>query len=150
MSILIYKIYLLYYKYHIAIREAKMKINNSRYSLAMANNGRLGGLAKGRNYDNKRRKVQELYISNINITQNEIANICGVTQAFVSINTRSQALKALKYSKKYTIQELLKLNDEQFEALTLQDDMLQDLEKMERIKQSDDYKQLKRDKLLKF
>lgn len=127
-----------------------MKINNSRYGLAMASNGRLGGLAKGRNYDNKRRKVQELYISNINITQSEIANICGVTQAFVSINTRSQALKALKYAKKYTIQELLKLNDEQFEALTLQDDMLQDLEKMERIKQSDDYKQLKRDKLLKF
>jgi len=127
-----------------------MKINNSRYSLAMANNGRLGGLKKGRNYDFKRRQAQELYIANISITIKEIAEKLGVSIGFVSDCTKKQVIKRLRYSQNHTIQDLLKLNDEQFEALTLQDDMLQDLEKMERIKQSDDYKQLKRDKLLKF
>lgn len=127
-----------------------MKINNSRYSLAMANNGRLGGLTKGRNYDFKRRQAQELYIANISITLKEISEKLGVSIGFVSDCTKKQIIKRLRYSQSHTIQDLLKLNDEQFEALTLQDDMLQDLEKMERIKQSDDYKQLKRDKLLKF
>ena len=127
-----------------------MKINNSRYSLAMANNGRLGGLTKGRNYDFKRRQAQELYIANISITIKEIAERLGVSVGFVSDCTKKQIIKRLRYSQSHTIQDLLKLNDEQFEALTLQDDMLQDLEKMKRIKNSDDYKQLKRDKLLKF
>lgn len=127
-----------------------MKINNSRYSLAMANNGRLGGLEKGRSYDNKRRQAQELYIANISITIKEIAEKLDVSIGFVSNCTKKQIIKRLRYSQSHTIQDLLKLNDEQFEALTLQDDMLQDLEKMERIKNSDDYKQLKRDKLLKF
>ena len=127
-----------------------MKINNSRYSLAMANNGRLGGLTKGRNYDFKRRQAQELYIANISMTLKEISEKLGVSIGFVSDCTKKQIIKRLRYSQSHTIQDLLKLNDEQFEALTLQDDMLQDLEKMERIKQSDDYKQLKRDKLLKF
>ena len=127
-----------------------MKINNSRYSLAMANNGRLGGLTKGRNYDFKRRQAQELYIANISITIKEIAERLGVSVGFVSDCTKKQIIKRLRYSQSHTIQHLLKLNDEQFEALTIQDDMLQDLEKMERIKQSDDYKQLKKSKLLKF
>ncbi|WKL16835.1 hypothetical protein QYQ99_04700 [Comamonas testosteroni] len=127
-----------------------MKINNSRYSLVMASNGRLGGLAKGRSYDNKRRQAQELYIANISITIKEIAEKLGVSVGFVSDCTKKQIIKRLRYSQSHTIQDLLKLNDEQFEALTLQDDMLQDLEKMKRIKNSDDYKQLKRDKLLKF
>ena len=127
-----------------------MKINNSRYSLAMANNGRLGGLTKGKNYDFKRRQAQELYIANISITIKEIAERLGVSVGFVSDCTKKQIIKRLRYSQSHTIQDLLKLNDEQFEALTLQDDMLQDLEKMKRIKNSDDYKQLKRDKLLKF
>lgn len=127
-----------------------MKINNSRYSLAMASNGRLGGLTKGRNYDFKRRQAQELYIANISITIKEIAERLGVSVGFVSDCTKKQIIKRLRYSQSHTIQDLLKLNDKQFEALTLQDDMLQDLEKMERIKNSDDYKQLKRDKLLKF
>lgn len=127
-----------------------MKINNSRYSLAMANNGRLGGLTKGRNYDFKRRQAQELYIANISITIKEIAERLGVSVGFVSDCTKKQIIKRLRYSQSHTIQDLLKLNDEQFEALTLQDDMLQDLEKMKRIKNSDDYKQLKRDNLLKF
>lgn len=133
-----------------AIGGKKMKINNSRYSLAMANNGRLGGLEKGRSYDNKRRQAQELYIANISITIKEIAEKLDVSIGFVSNCTKKQIIKRLRYSQSHTIQDLLKLNDEQFEALTLQDDMLQDLEKMERIKNSDDYKQLKRDKLLKF
>lgn len=127
-----------------------MKINNSRFSLVMASNGRLGGLAKGRSYDNKRRQAQELYIANISITIKEIAEKLGVSVGFVSDCTKKQIIKRLRYSQSHTIQDLLKLNDEQFEALTLQDDMLQDLEKMKRIKNSDDYKQLKRDKLLKF
>lgn len=127
-----------------------MKINNSRYSLVMASNGRLGGLAKGRSYDNKRRQAQELYIANISITIKEIAEKLGVSVGFVSDCTKKQIIKRLRYSQSHTIQDLLKLNDEQFEALTLQDDMLQDLEKMKRINNSDDYKQLKRDKLLKF
>lgn len=127
-----------------------MKINNSRYSLVMASNGRLGGLAKGRSYDNKRRQAQELYIANISITIKEIAEKLGVSVGFVSDCTKKQIIKRLRYSQSHTIQDLLKLNNEQFEALTLQDDMLQDLEKMKRIKNSDDYKQLKRDKLLKF
>lgn len=127
-----------------------MKINNSRYSLAMANNGRLGGLTKGKNYDFKRRQAQELYIANISITIKEIAERLGVSVGFVSDCTKKQIIKRLRYSQSHTIQDLLKLNDEQFEALTIQDDMLQDLEKMERIKQSDDYKQLKKSKLLKF
>ena len=133
-----------------AIGGKKMKINNSRYSLAMANNGWLGGLEKGRSYDNKRRQAQELYIANISITIKEIAEKLDVSIGFVSNCTKKQIIKRLRYSQSHTIQDLLKLNDEQFEALTLQDDMLQDLEKMERIKNSDDYKQLKRDKLLKF
>lgn len=116
----------------------------------MANNGRLGGLTKGKNYDFKRRQAQELYIANISITIKEIAERLGVSVGFVSDCTKKQIIKRLRYSQSHTIQDLLKLNDEQFEALTIQDDMLQDLEKMERIKQSDDYKQLKKSKLLKF
>lgn len=127
-----------------------MKINSNKKSEAMAKNGKLGGFAKGKAYDFKRRKVLELYISNIRITIKEIAEIVGVSIGFVSNSTSDVYFKKLRYSQKYTIQDLLRLNDKQFEALTLQDDMLQDLEKMERIKKSDDYKQLKRDKLLKF
>lgn len=119
-------------------------------SKAMASNGKKGGLAKGENYKYKRRKVVELYITNINITIKEIAKILDVSVGFVSEYTKDKEIKKLRYSQKYTIQDLLKLDDKQFQALTLQDDMLQDIEKMERIKKSDDYKQLKRDKLLKF
>lgn len=127
-----------------------MKINNSKYSLTMASNGRLGGLAKGEAYKNKKRKAQELYISNIDITIKEIAKKLGVSVGFVSDCTKQQIIKKLRYSQNHNIQDLLKLNDEQFEALTLQDDMLQDLKKMKRIKESDDYKQLKKSNLLKF
>ncbi|QIL78567.1 hypothetical protein G7047_00500 [Diaphorobacter sp. HDW4A] len=127
-----------------------MKIKHGNYSRALASNGRLGGLARGKKYENKRRQSQELYIANIKITIKEIAEKVGVSIGFVSDCTKSQFMKSLRYSQKFTIQDLLKLNDEQFQALTLQDDILQDLAKMERIKKSDDYKQLKRDKLLKF
>lgn len=116
----------------------------------MAKNGKLGGLAKGENYKYKRRKVVELYITNINITIKEISKKLDVSVGFVSEYTKDKDIKKLRYSQKYTIQDLLRLNDEQFQALTLQDDILQDIKKMERIKNSDDYKQLKRDKLLKF
>jgi len=117
---------------------------NNEYSRIMANNGRKGGLAKGINYNKKRREVIELYITNIRITNKEIANIVGVSIGFVSKYTKSIEIRKLKYSNKYTIKDLLKLNDEQFKALTLQDDMNEDLKKMERIKKSDDYKQLKK------
>lgn len=127
-----------------------MRINNSKYSLTMSKNGRLGGLAKGEAYKNKKRKAQEIYISNIDITIKEIAEKLGVSVGFVSDCTKQQIIKKLRYSQNHNIQDLLKLNDEQFEALTLQDDMLQDLKKMKRIKESDDYKQLKKSNLLKF
>jgi uncharacterized protein HemY len=47
----------------------------------------------------------------------------------VSDCTKKQIIKRLRYSQSHTIQDLLKLNDEQFEALTIQDDMLQDLKR---------------------
>lgn len=127
-----------------------MKINNSPYSKAMASNGRLGGIQKGINYRDKRRKAIELFITEPTMTLEQIAEKVGVSQGFVSESTNSLFIKKLRYSQVFTIQQLLKLDDEQFQALTLQDDINQDIEKMERIKKSDDYKNLKKNKLLKF
>lgn len=122
----------------------------NKYSKNMAKNGRKGGTQKGLNYRNKRRKCIELFISNSLITLNEIAQKIGVSQAFVSNCTNYNNLKALRYSQQYDIQRLLKLDDEQFKALVLKDEIEEDLKKYERIKNSDDYKQLKNNKLLKF
>ena len=126
-----------------------MKSNNS-YSRVMASNGRLGGIQKGINYKERRRKAIELFITEPTMTLEQIAQKVGVSQAFVSESTNSLFIKKLRYSQVFTIQQLLMLDDEQFKALTLQDDINQDLEKYERIKKSDDYKQLKKNKLLKF
>ena len=106
-----------------------MKINNSNYSKAMAKNGRLGGTQKGLNYIHKRRKCIELFISNSKITLNEIAKKIGVSQAFVSYCTNHNHLKVLRYSQEYDIQKLLK--------------------QYERIKATEEYKQIKR-KPIKF
>lgn len=127
-----------------------MKLSNSNYSRAMASNGRLGGIQKGINYKERKRKAIELFITEPTMTLEQIAKKIGVSQAFVSESTNSLSIKKLRYSQIFTIQQLLKLDDEQFKALTLQDDINQDLEKYERIKNSDDYKQLKKNKLLKF
>lgn len=114
-------------------------------------NGRMGGLAKGESYKDKRRKAIELFITEPMMTLDEIAKkVGGISYGFVSEHTKSPFIKKLRYSQVFNIQQLLKLDDEQFKALTLQDDIWQDMEKMERIKNSDDYKQLKKDKLLKF
>lgn len=126
-----------------------MKINNSNYSKAMASNGRLGGIQKGLNYIHKRRKCIELFISNIEITTTEIAEKIGVSQAFVSYLTNDNNLKRLRYSKEYDIQKLLKLDDEQFKALVLKDKIEEDLKQYERIKEMEEYKQIKR-KPIKF
>ena len=122
----------------------------NKYIEALRENGRLGGLAKGESYKDKRRKAIQLFIAEPTMTLDEIAKKVGVSYGFVSEYTKSHFIKKLRYSKVFTIQQLLGLDDEQFEALTLQDDINQDLEKMERIQNSDDYKQLKKDKLLKF
>lgn len=127
-----------------------MKLNNSQHSRAMASNGRLGGIQKGVNYRDKRRKAIELFIAEPTMTLEQIAEKVGVSQGFVSESTNSFFIKKLRYSQVFTIQQLLMLDDEQFQALTLQDDINQDIEKMERIKKSDDYKNLKKNKLLKF
>ncbi|MEQ6437434.1 hypothetical protein V8Z74_20765 [Comamonas sp. w2-DMI] len=123
----------------------------NRYIEVLRENGRAGGLAKGQSYKDRRRKAIELFITEPKMTLDEIAKkVGGVSYGFVSEHTKSPFIKKLRYSQVFTIQQLLALDDEQFKALTLQDDINQDLEKMERIKNSDDYKQLKKDKLLKF
>lgn len=122
----------------------------NKYIEALRANARLGGLAKGESYKDKRRKAIELFITEPMMTLTQIAEIVGVSHGFVSEYTKSPFIKKLRYSQVFTIQQLLALDDEQFKALTLQDDIEQDLLNMERIKNSDDYKQLKKDKLLKF
>ncbi|WP_315533489.1 hypothetical protein [Delftia acidovorans] len=127
----------------------KTKRTNKNVEACRAN-ARLGGLAKGESYKDKRRKAIELFITEPKMTLTQIAEKVGVSHAFVSDYTKSPFIKKLRYSQVFTIQQLLALDDEQFKSLTLQDDIWQDMEKMERIKNSDDYKQLKKDKLLKF
>ena len=122
----------------------------NRYIEVLRENGRAGGLAKGQSYKDRRRRAIEFFITEPKMTLDEIAKKVGVSYGFVSEYTKSPFIKKLRYSQVFTIQQLLGLDDEQFEALTLQDDINQDLEKMERIKNTDDYKQLKKDKLLKF
>ena len=126
-----------------------MKITNSNYIKALAKNGRLGGIQKGLNYVHKKRKCIELFISNSEITLNEIAKNIGVSQAFVSYCTNHNHLKVLRYSQEYDIQKLLKLDDEQFKALVLKDEIEEDLKQYERIKATEEYKQIKR-KPIKF
>lgn len=122
----------------------------NRYIEVLRENGRAGGLAKGQSYKDRRRRAIELFITEPTMTLDEIAKKVGVSYGFVSEYTKSPFIKKLRYSQVFTIQQLLGLDDEKFEALTLRDDINQDLEKMERIKNTDDYKQLKKDKLLKF
>lgn len=129
-----------------------MKINNrysEKYRQAMSKNGKKGGTQKGLNYIHKRRECIELFISNSKITLNEIAKKIEVSQAFVSYCTNHNHLKVLRYSQEYDIQKLLKLDDEQFKALVLKDEIEEDLKQYERIKATEEYKQIKR-KSIKF
>lgn len=91
---------------------------------ALRANGRAGGLAKGKNYKNKKRKAIELFITEPAMTLDEIAKkVGGISYGFVSEHTKIPFIKKLRYSQAFTIQQLLALDDEQFEALTLQDDI---------------------------
>lgn len=54
------------------------------YSLAMAENGRKGGLARGKKYLKKITEVIELFYEKPYLTQKELADEVGVSQAFVS------------------------------------------------------------------
>ena len=129
-----------------------MKINNrysEKYRQAMSKNGKKGGTQKGLNYRYKRRKCIELFISNSEITLTEISKKVGVSQGFVSYCTNYNHLKVLRYSQEYDIQRLLMLDDEQFNALVLKDEIEEDLKQYERIKAMDEYKQIAR-KPIKF
>lgn len=81
-----------------------------QYSKIMAENGRKGGLAKGENYSKYRVKVITYFI-NTNFTQNKIADVVGVSQAFVSKYTNDNYLKQVRLQNTYTEEKEIKLKN---------------------------------------
>lgn len=69
------------------------------YSEAMAENGRKGGFAKAEKYKPFIREVVRLFVTRPRMTQQEIAQRIGVSQAFVSEHTKSPFTKLQRYER---------------------------------------------------
>lgn len=72
-------------------------IKDNDYKSVMSEFGRKGGLAKAEPYKPIIKKVINLYVNHLELNQEEIAEICGVSQSFVSKHTRG--LKRLRKGK---------------------------------------------------
>ena len=70
------------------------------YSEAMAEKGRKGGLARGKKYLKTIRQAIMLYITQPQMTQKDIAEKLGVSQAFVSKYTNHPVFKSKRLMNK--------------------------------------------------
>lgn len=69
------------------------------YSEVMAENGRKGGLAKAIKYKSLIIEAIKLFITKPKMTQQEIAEQLGVSQAFVSEHTKDPYIKKRRYDR---------------------------------------------------
>lgn len=82
-------------------------LEDNDYKAQMSNFGRNGGISRGKKYHPTIAKVVNLYINYPQLNQQEIANMCNISQAFVSIHTRG--LKPLRKGNRIPTAEVLEI-----------------------------------------
>jgi predicted transcriptional regulator len=107
------------------------------YSETMAENGRKGGLAKGKTFQPLAHEALRLFITKPNMTQKQIAQTLGVSQAFVSEHTKSLYVKMGRYER--MIKNIVDdLTDDEIEKILLkaklEEKMLSHIEDINTIK----------------
>ena len=88
------------------------------YSEIMAENGRKGGFAKAEKYKPLIREVVRLFVTRPRMTQQEISQKVGVSQAFVSEHTKNPYTKLQRYER--FIKDIVgDLTDEEIDKILL-------------------------------
>lgn len=82
-------------------------LDDDDYRKQMKIFGQTGGLSRGKKYHPVIAKVVNLYLNYPQLNQQEIANECNISQAFVSIHTRG--LKPLRKGKRVPTEEVLRV-----------------------------------------